>query len=83
MCDLGVSDSKSSHSYPFLSACTVVWYFFFFFFFFGRNGVLCRVFCFYLIVQILFHSSLLVLVVEASLGIGMLASFVRSVRNFV
>ena len=57
--------------------------FFFFFFFFGRNGVLCRVFCFYLIVQILFHSSLLVLVVEASLGIGMLASFVRSVRNFV
>ena len=42
MCDLGVSDSKSSHSYPFFSAYIVVWYFF------GRNGVLCRVFWFYL-----------------------------------
>ena len=27
MCDLGVSDSKSSHSYPFFSAYIVVWYF--------------------------------------------------------
>ena len=55
---------------------------FFFFFFFGRNGVLCRVFCFYLIVQILFHSSLSALVVEAGrswCGIGMLDSFVPSV----
>ena len=54
MCDLGVCDSKSRHSY--LYCCLV---------FFGRNGVLCRVFCFYLIVQILFHSSLSALVVEA------------------
>ena len=42
MCDLGVSDSKSSHGYPFSSVCIVVWYFF------GKNGVLCRVFWFYL-----------------------------------
>ena len=27
MCDLGVSDSKSNHSYPFFSAYIVVWYF--------------------------------------------------------
>ena len=28
MCDVGVSDSKFSHSYPFFSAYIVVWYFF-------------------------------------------------------
>ena len=27
MCDLGVSDSKSGHSYPFFSAYIAVWYF--------------------------------------------------------
>ena len=27
VCDLGVSDSKSSQSYPFFSAYIVVWYF--------------------------------------------------------
>ena len=27
MCDLGVFDSKSGHSYPFFSAYIVVWYF--------------------------------------------------------
>ena len=27
VCDLGVSDSMSSHSYPFFSAYIVVWYF--------------------------------------------------------
>ena len=44
MCDLGVSDSKSGHGYPFFSAYIVVWYVVWYF----RNSVLYRVFWFYL-----------------------------------
>ena len=81
MCDLGVSDSKSSHSYPFFSAYIVVWYFF------GRNGVATScILVLFVVVQILFHSSLSALVVEASgswCAIGMLDSFVRSVVAFL
>ena len=74
MCDLGVSDSKSGHSYPFFSAYIVVWYF--------LVEMVCHVVYFGSICRSLNSVPFFSLVVEASrswCGIAMLVSFVRSV----
>ena len=74
MRDLGVSDSKFSHSYPFFSAYIVVWYF--------LVEMVCCVVYFGTNSVPFFSFRLVVDASRSWCEIEMLAPFVRSVKKF-